>query len=106
MELASLTFETAKALEGTPFRIELGDGSVVSLTLDEVLAFEARQRRRSRAGSAPRRDPFSLYFVGPVTPILPQAMYTFRGDSVTLERLFIVPVGQDGEATEYEAVFT
>jgi outer membrane protein assembly factor BamA len=65
-----------------------------------------------RIERAPALSPYfessvpGLYFVGPVTPVLPQAMYTFRGDSVTLERLFIVPVGQDGEATEYEAVFT
>jgi hypothetical protein len=106
MELASLTYETAKALEGTPFQIELEDRSVVSLKLDEVLPFEAHQRRRTRAGSAPRRDPFSLYFLGPVSPVLPQAMYTFRGEAVTFERVFIVPIGQDGDATEYEAVFT
>jgi hypothetical protein len=47
-----------------------------------------------------------LYFVGPVSPTLPQAMYTFRADTLTLEQLFIVPVGQDGDGTEYEAVFT
>ena len=105
MDLATLTYETAKALEGTAFQVELPDGTVVPMKLDEVLLFETRQRRRPR-GHTPRREPFSLYFVGPVSPILPQAMYTFRGDTHTIEKLFIVPVGQDAEATEYEAVFT
>ena len=38
--------------------------------------------------------------------MLAQAIYTFRGETVTFEKLFIVPIGQDGGATEYEAVFT
>jgi hypothetical protein len=105
MDLAALTYETAKPLEGTAFQVELPDGTVVPMTLEEVLQNETRQRRRPR-GHTPRREPFSLYFVGPASPVLPQAMYTFRGDTHTIEKLFIVPVGQDGDATEYEAVFT
>lgn len=105
MDLAALTYETAKALEGTPFRIELPDGTVVPMTLDEVLPYESRQRRPAR-GVSPRRAPFSIYFLGPVQPVLPQATYTLRGDEKTFDKLFIVPIGQDGEATEYEAVFT
>ena len=102
MDLAQLTFEAAKALEGTAFQVELPDGSRVSLRLDEVLLYETRQRRRR---TAPKREPFSMYFLGPVKPLLPQAMYTFRSDTVTLQQLFIVPIGQNTEATEYEAVF-
>ena len=81
----------------------------MSLTLDQVQPYETRRRRRSptaRSAGTARRDPFSLYFLGPPSPVLPQAIYTFRGDTTTFETLFIVPVDQDGEATEYEAVFT
>jgi hypothetical protein len=106
MDLAALTFDAARALEGTTFRVELADRTAVSLTLDQVLPYETRLRRRSRTAGTARRDPFSLYFVGPPSPLLPQAIYTFRGDTTTFEQLFIVPVDQDGEATEYEAVFT
>jgi hypothetical protein len=105
MDLTALTYETAKALEGSSFQIDLPDGTVVPMKLDEVLPFETRQRRRSR-GPAPRREPFSLYFIGPAQPILPQATYTLRGQEQTFDKLFIVPIGQDGDATEYEAVFT
>lgn len=105
MDLAALTYETAKALEGTAFQVELPDGTVLPMTLDEVLPFETRQRRGARSRT-PRREPFSLYFLGPADPILPQAMYTFRAGTQTFEKLFIVPIGQDGDATEYEAVFT
>jgi hypothetical protein len=105
MDLAALTYESAKALEGTSFQIDLPDGTIVPMKLEEVLRYETRQRRSVR-GKAPRREPFSMYFAGPPTPILTQAIYTFRGETVTFEKLFIVPIGQDDGATEYEAVFT
>jgi hypothetical protein len=105
MDLSALTYETAKPLEGTTFDLELPDGTSVAMKLEEVLLYETRQRRPSR-GHAPRRVPFSMFFAGPVSPILPQAIYTFRAPGLTFEKLFIVPIGQDGEATEYEAVFT
>jgi hypothetical protein len=106
MDLASLTFESARALVGKPFRVELANGTAVSLRLDDVLAYESRQRPRSQAGKTPRREPFALYFLGPRSPILPQAIYTLRADAVTFDQLFIVPVGQKEEGTEYEAIFT
>lgn len=104
MELNELTFERAKALEGTLFQVEIADGTTLPMRLDEVLLFETRQRRR-RAPEL-KREAFSLFFVGPVNPVLPQAMYTFRAEGVTLETMFIVPIGQDAEGTDYEAVFT
>ena len=106
MDLASLTFEAAKALEGTAFRVELGNGTSVSLRLDEVRSLESRQGGRPRKEGASRREPFALYFHGPWTPILPQAIYALRGDAVAFDQLFIVPVGQKGEGTEDEAIFT
>lgn len=106
MDIAALTYETAKPLEGTSFRVELADGSAVALSLEDVLPFESRQRRTARGARQPRREPFSLYFLGPPDPVLPQATYTLRGDGVTFEQIFIVPIGRDGEGTEYEAVFT
>jgi hypothetical protein len=105
MDLAALTYESAKALEGTSFQIDLPDGTVVPMKLEEVLRYEVRQRRITR-GKAPRREPFSMYFAGPPAPILAQAIYTLRGDTVTFEKLFIVPIGRDDGATDYEAVFT
>ena len=112
MDLAAFTFDAARAFEGTTFRVELADRTVVPLTLDQVQSYETRPSRRSRttptartAGTV-RRAPFSLYFLGPPSPILPQAIYTLRGDATTFEQLFIVPVDHDGEATEYEAVFS
>ena len=105
MDLESLTYEAAKALEGTSFRVE-ANGAAVTLRLDQVLASGSRQRPRSQAPNPAPRDPFTLQFLGPRSPILPQAIYALRGDRVSFEQLFIVPVGQTGAATQYEAVFT
>jgi hypothetical protein len=104
MDLSALTYETAKQLEGTTFNVELADGTSLPMKLEEVLRYETRPRRAVRR--TPRREPFSMYFAGPPHPILAQAIYTFHGETVTFENLFIVPIGQDGDATEYEAVFT
>jgi hypothetical protein len=78
----------------------------VPLRLESVRSYESRQRPRSRAERTKGRDPFAVYFRGPRSPILPQAIYTLRGDAVSFDQIFIVPVGQNGEGTEYEAIFT
>jgi hypothetical protein len=47
---------------------------------------------------------FRLVFRGPREPVLPQAIYPLRtGDEA--HEIFIVPIGQDGSGTQYEAVF-
>lgn len=102
MHLGELTFETAKAMEGAMFTVTLEGGLTSALKLDEVLKYDVRQRRRKET---PRREPFSLYFTGDPALVLPQGMYTLRGEAGELEGLFLVPIGKDGEATEYEAVF-
>ena len=106
MDLHDLTIETAKPLEGTTFQVTLADGRTTPLTLDEVLPFERAGRRRVRTGALPRREPFSLYLLGDPSIVLPQGMYTLRSPAETLENVFIVPIGRDEQATQYEAVFS
>ena len=103
MELGALTIESAKELVGTVFEVTLENGLITRLKLDDAIALELRQPRRPRV--TPKRTPFSLYFLGDPAMVLPQGMYTFRSAGTTLENLFVVPVGRDDEATEYEAVF-
>ena len=105
MDLSDLTLEKAKAFEGTEFVVTLADGRTLTMTLDEVVPFERHERRRSR-GATPKRAPFSLYFLGPPSEVLPQGMYRFESATVSFANLFIVPIGRDEESTEYEAVFT
>jgi hypothetical protein len=107
MDLREVTIEAATRLEGTTFQITLADGRTTTVTLDEVLPFEPANRRRSRPRPGPSpRAPFSMYFLGDPGIVLPQGMYTLRSDAETFEGIFLVPVGNDGEGTQYEAVFT
>jgi hypothetical protein len=43
-------------------------------------------------------------FLGPVSPIWPQATYLVRGIGSDEMELFIVPVGSDSRGTMYQAV--
>lgn len=54
-----------------------------------------------------RPRPFSLLFLAPLEPVLPQAVYRFEHDRLDAFDLFIVPLGPDGEGRHmrYEAVF-
>jgi hypothetical protein len=105
MELGKLTLETAQPLTGTAFEVTLPDGRTTTLKLDEVLAYE-RSARRTRGERAPARASFALYFLGLPELVLPQGCYTLRSAAATFDSVFLVPVGRDDEATEYEAIFT
>ncbi|HEY3762547.1 MAG TPA: hypothetical protein VGN23_12445 [Verrucomicrobiae bacterium] len=48
---------------------------------------------------------FSLLFNGPRHPVLPQGIYGFEQDNLGRFELFIVPVGQNQNGTQYQAVF-
>lgn len=52
------------------------------------------------------RTPFSLIFHGPLHPVLPQRTYRLLDEELGPREIFIVPVGPDGGAMQYEAIFT
>lgn len=52
-----------------------------------------------------REAPFSLVLAGPRSPLLPQATYAVRHPRLGPIEIFLVPVGQDGQASRYEATF-
>jgi hypothetical protein len=104
MDLSEITLETAQPLLGTLFQVTLDDGNTVEMRLIEAVPFEL-PRRSARGSRQPKRLPFSLYFLGPREPMLPQQMYDLRSAAAELPNLFIVPIGRDDEGTEYEAVF-
>lgn len=79
---------------GTSFAISNG-GSFVALTLAGVL--ELPQSAREGGG-------FRLEFHGPMTPVLPQAIYPFDIDGQSQE-IFIVPIGPADGQMRYEAIF-
>jgi hypothetical protein len=57
-------------------------------------------------GTAMSRVPFSLVFLGPPEPVLPQRIYPLGHDELGDFELFLVPIAQDDEGTRYQAVFT
>jgi hypothetical protein len=80
-------------------------GSVFVLTELEP-QFELRLVEVTRGGHAGLgREPFGLYFLGPLDPVLPQSTYHFEHEAMGALDIFIVPVARDAEAVRYEAVF-
>jgi len=104
--LDKLTRHSFEPLIGQKFRLSVPDSATIDLELVEVELLPAGRRSR-RAGQAPRREPFSLFFTA--ASLLPQAMYPIQHDAFGSDPLpiFIVPIGKaDGGGYEYEAVFT
>ncbi len=92
--MRALTWNDFANATGAVYRVGV-DGQDVELTLNVA----AEIASAGRDGGS-----FRLEFVGPAAPILPQAIYPFRGDGEDFE-IFIVPVGRDGQGTHYEAIF-
>ena len=51
------------------------------------------------------REPFSLQFRGPATPILPQAIYRLESDVMEPLEIFLVPIAGNAIGVTYEAIF-
>jgi len=96
--LEQLTIETFEPHVGTSFWLhEKGHKVEMRLTrAAKVMESEAARLDRT---------PFSLFFLGPL--YLPQQIYNLTHDAFAdpLD-IFLVPVGQEGKAFLYEAVFT
>jgi hypothetical protein len=98
--LDELTIESFEPFVGTSFWVEFPNGKKVELRLiraGKVMESEAAQLKR---------QPFSLYFIGPKSYLLQQQTYHVTHESMSAMDLFLVPVGIEGNAYLYEAVFT
>lgn len=86
--------EFAKHLN-TKFRIKISEAEAIEAELTEVteLSLTDRQAR------------FAIIFRTPNEPFLGQGLHKFDHDRMGPFELFIVPVGQDAEGTDYEAIF-
>ena len=98
--LDQLTIESFEPHVGTSFWVEFPNGAKVELRLTR-----AARVMESEAARLPRH-PFSLYFVGPKSYLLPQATYRLTHESAGTLEIFLVPVGQENDLYLYEAVFT
>lgn len=91
-------------LERSKFHVVVGPGSGLDLELMSV-----NQPRSAASGCGPAAGPehecFSLLFDGPADQPLTQGTYRFSQERLGWFDLFIVPVGAERNARQYEAVF-
>jgi hypothetical protein len=101
-KLTTLTKETFDDLVGETFRLEL-EGGELALEISET-----RSLLESQELGPEDRKPFSVIFVAPPEPFLPQAIYHLSHPKLNDLPLFLVPLGPEGQGKpfRYEAVFT
>lgn len=95
MTLASLMAADFRARLQERFALT-GAGAGLELALVEV----------EELGQGASRDAFSLRFIGPPSPILPQAIYRLDNAAMGALEIFLVPLGPRDGGICYEAVFT
>jgi hypothetical protein len=93
-----LLVESFAGHEGEAFPIESGTPRA-ELVLMSVTPW-------GRPATDAGRQPFTLLLHGPLEPVVPQATYRFDHPALGPFDMFIVPVGPEGQAMRYEAVFT
>jgi hypothetical protein len=81
-----------------------------SVRVDETTALGMELVEATELGTSPAieggRLPFSVVFSGPGDVVLPQRIYRMTHRERGTFDLFVVPIGRDGDAVRYEAVFT
>lgn len=98
--LDQLTIDSFEPHVGTSFWAEFPNGAKVELRLQSIgKVMESELARLDR-------QPFSLYFIGPRSYLLKQQTYRIVHDAMEPMEIFLVPVGEDRETYQYEAVFT
>ena len=95
-DLAALTCSDFEPHLGEIFYLQSTAGAV-SLRLTQV----RKLGQATRAGGA-----FSLEFVMPVGPVLPQAAYPLNHSALGSLAIFLVPIGRTEDGVTYEAIFT
>jgi hypothetical protein len=99
VDIGDVTVDTFAAREGERFTIAFEDGEL-ELELAEV------ERMPEEWGRTERREPFSVIFHGSIEYLLPQQVWPLRHDDLGRLDVFLVPLGPEGEAMRYQAIFT
>jgi hypothetical protein len=100
--LEDFTLDTFAPLVGSAFTVRADPSSTLELDLVEAASLAS-------AGSSPAgpvRQPFSLVFRGPLTPVAIQRIYPVEHPTLGAFELFLVPIGPDQQGMQYQAVFT
>ncbi len=95
--LDDLTIDSFSGRVGERFGLADSDGASHDLELVECAQL---------GQAAVDRVPFSIVFLGPREPILPQRIYPLTHAELGTREIFLVPISQDEDGTRYEAVFT
>jgi hypothetical protein len=97
--LQDLTPASFEAHLGSILQIHYGAESPLEVVIQEV--------KRHEPHPGPRAEPFSIYFLGPLRPVLPQSIYRTEHAALGTMEIFLVPVGPDPKQQRmaYEAVF-
>ena len=95
-DLAALRIEDFTPLLDAAFEMQAPDG-VVPLQLAKV----DNVGDSGRPGGA-----FSLIFVAPKGPFLPQMIYPVTHPALGLMEIFLVPIGPRKDGNGYQAIFT
>ena len=98
MKLDTATVEDFAPLVGETFSLDAGEAGSFELALTAAVP-------ASNPGPEGTRHPFTLEFLGPAEPILPQHSYRLEHAVLGELEIFIVPVGRGQAGTAYEAVF-
>ena len=88
------TFDDFRRQIGKPYEVEIQGGRVTM-----KLAGAQELPSMGRQGGS-----FRLEFLGPLQPVLAQAIYPFHGGGQRHE-IFIVPISQEQQGIRYEAIF-
>jgi hypothetical protein len=96
-EVGNLTVDDFAPHIESAFRLQVPDGSPITVTLREATPV-------GPVDSA-RRAAFALLFAGPKIPALPQQIYALEHAVMGEMEIFLVPIGETGEERQYEANF-
>jgi hypothetical protein len=100
--LEILTLERFTQLLNQRFQVQVAPEQEIPMELAQATA----GRPSVTTGANPMRyEVFSLIFNGPENPMLPQGTYSFQQEKIGRFDLFIVPVGRERGAVQYQAVF-
>jgi hypothetical protein len=100
--LGNVTAADFAPLVGTPFQVDLAKAGS---TLIMLVQAQEIHRQLPPGFRAPPRQPFSLVFQGPGSIRLPQDTYHLLHPMIGAIDLFLVPIGQRGPISHYQAIF-
>jgi hypothetical protein len=80
---------------GTQFDVLDDPSRAFSLTLTNVVEHVKTEQQET----------FSIFFHGPLDPFMVQGMHQLKHTDLGALSMFLVPIGQESDGFEYEAVF-